>query len=112
MIRRPPRSTLFPYTTLSRSRHELHASGSEARVHRAAGPRAHLARDPDDELVAQPLGFAKDRRGAGVEHDLQQPLTIAQVDENDPAVIAPAVHPAGHADLLAEVLLVDLSAVV
>src|SRR2546426_7271763 len=24
MIRRPPRSTLFPYTTLFRSRHELH----------------------------------------------------------------------------------------
>src|SRR2546430_13517451 len=31
MIRRPPRSTLFPYTTLFRS---LHA--------RAAGPEAHL----------------------------------------------------------------------
>src|SRR2546430_7624445 len=28
MIRRPPRSTLFPYTTLFRSRH-LHASGCE-----------------------------------------------------------------------------------
>src|SRR3712207_8091493 len=25
MIRRPPRSTLFPYTTLFRSQHELHA---------------------------------------------------------------------------------------
>src|SRR2546427_7375476 len=24
MIRRPPRSTLFPYTTLFRSRHEIH----------------------------------------------------------------------------------------
>jgi len=81
------------------------------RVHRAGGPLAHLARHPDDELVAQPLGFPEDRGGAGVEHDLQQPLTIAQVDENDPAVIAPAVHPAGHADLLAEVLLVDLSAI-
>src|SRR3712207_7306847 len=29
MIRRPPRSTLFPYTTLFRSGDELHAQGSE-----------------------------------------------------------------------------------
>src|SRR3712207_7461304 len=27
MIRRPPRSTLFPYTTLFRSRHEIEAQG-------------------------------------------------------------------------------------
>src|SRR2546430_10906442 len=27
MIRRPPRSTLFPYTTLFRSRHALHRIG-------------------------------------------------------------------------------------
>src|SRR3712207_7260569 len=29
MIRRPPRSTLFPYTTLFRSRHELKKRGIE-----------------------------------------------------------------------------------
>src|SRR6266436_8821635 len=28
MIRRPPRSTLFPYTTLFRSAHEIHARRS------------------------------------------------------------------------------------
>ena len=39
-----------------------------------------------------------------VEHDLQQPLAVAQVDEDDPAVIAPAMHPAGDRDLLAEQL--------
>src|SRR2546427_8702926 len=41
MIRRPPRSTLFPYTTLFRSRDPLdredHLSGARERV----GPRAH-----------------------------------------------------------------------
>src|SRR3712207_7166023 len=31
MIRRPPRSTLFPYTTLFRSRVQLHADGTKAR---------------------------------------------------------------------------------
>src|SRR5258708_24196996 len=37
MIRRPPRSTLFPYTTLFRSRPPLHHTGLAARLaHRAA----------------------------------------------------------------------------
>src|SRR5438445_12812599 len=30
MIRRPPRSTLFPYTTLFRSRSQFYSSGAEA----------------------------------------------------------------------------------
>src|SRR3712207_7131529 len=44
MIRRPPRSTLFPYTTLFRSRHRAHAA-VPARDHHperhagAGGPR-------------------------------------------------------------------------
>src|SRR5258708_16502894 len=47
MIRRPPRSTLFPYTTLFRSHHPrgqslspAHASGSSPRTtHRSSAPR-------------------------------------------------------------------------
>src|SRR2546430_4326244 len=39
MIRRPPRSTLFPYTTLFRSRHQnrLPAAGSRCDVRRGLG---------------------------------------------------------------------------
>src|SRR3990167_7074549 len=33
MIRRPPRSTLFPYTTLFRSRHHRHHGGARAFPH-------------------------------------------------------------------------------
>src|SRR2546425_4619238 len=48
MIRRPPRSTLFPYTTLFRSwrghpRAEV-AAGLEARYHPRAGPQAPAQR--------------------------------------------------------------------
>src|SRR3712207_8557073 len=44
MIRRPPRSTLFPYTTLFRSRPTQHL-----RVRRAhAGPRRLLAGDREE----------------------------------------------------------------
>src|SRR5687768_18406250 len=39
MIRRPPRSTLFPYTTLFRSEVELER---DARIHRPVGPDAQL----------------------------------------------------------------------
>ena len=41
----------------------------------------------------------------------KQPIAIAQVDEDHPAVVAPAIHPAGDRDLLADELLVDPSAV-
>src|SRR5260221_8570943 len=42
MIRRPPRSTLFPYTTLFRSLPEFRAS-------RAASPTRRAAADPETE---------------------------------------------------------------
>src|ERR1051326_8733127 len=49
MIRRPPRSTLFPYTTLFRSQqavngpqHVAHAHNVEAIVHRASEPQCML----------------------------------------------------------------------
>src|SRR5690348_18047091 len=60
MIRRPPRSTLFPYTTLFRSRHELecgeHGSPSRRRVlpifdhatTKGLHPRARRRRFPGD----------------------------------------------------------------
>src|SRR2546427_6247631 len=42
MIRRPPRSTLFPYTTLFRSRHEGHPHGRVREIaQHAAVQRAH-----------------------------------------------------------------------
>src|SRR2546422_6810069 len=38
MIRRPPRSTLFPYTTLFRSTHDRESSGAPRRMSRAHPP--------------------------------------------------------------------------
>src|SRR2546421_5912309 len=57
MIRRPPRSTLFPYTTLFRSRVCLHlphslgradAEAAAARTGRGNAHRRRLRRDPPD----------------------------------------------------------------
>src|SRR5690606_40663246 len=43
MIRRPPRSTLFPYTTLFRSRHPERAAPRHQRQRRAADLRPDAA---------------------------------------------------------------------
>src|SRR2546429_1760145 len=73
MIRRPPRSTLFPYTTLFRSAGSLGAShageatdppGSRGRQHRSAEPGAR--------------GHGHDRSGRSEEHtsELQSRLHL------------------------------------
>src|SRR2546422_4803850 len=53
MIRRPPRSTLFPYTTLFRS-HDPQAELGEA-------PRAHMARHALALDDARRVGAGRDR---------------------------------------------------
>src|SRR2546427_6059704 len=68
MIRRPPRSTLFPYTTLFRSRNEPRFGRTPRGEGEVCQAAAH--RDPDrgvgrPHLVANPLGH--ESRGPGVD---------------------------------------------
>ena len=84
---------------------------AQVRIDRARGPRAHAALDREHELAAQPLGLGEHRRAVRIEHDLQQAFAVAQVDENHAAVIAAAVHPAGHANLAPDQRAIHLSAV-
>src|SRR3712207_6947330 len=62
MIRRPPRSTLFPYTTLFRSPGRAHHPG-DAGAHRALVRlrRAAAARRPQRRPTAPPAG-ERDRK--------------------------------------------------
>src|SRR2546425_2943470 len=71
MIRRPPRSTLFPYTTLFRSRVKFFRRGQHRRLrsggHKAFKPSAFgigvlAAGDPDSAEVGMAVGSA--RRGS------------------------------------------------
>src|SRR2546427_6775345 len=64
MIRRPPRSTLFPYTTLFRSRH-AHRRG--ARVEPPAGALSGPLRRPR-EAYADDGGGRSTRRPRSEEH--------------------------------------------
>src|SRR5258708_20786207 len=66
MIRRPPRSTLFPYTTLFRSPHQSPAHGRRPRRRRPAradpGPAqpAHRGRRADFEKPDAHLGRSEE----------------------------------------------------
>src|SRR3712207_7329878 len=62
MIRRPPRSTLFPYTTLFRSRREQRVVGDEER------PVVTVVSREEDRLAA--LGSAPLRLGVGARVDV------------------------------------------
>ena len=54
---------------------------------------------PDDELVAQLVRGGGGRGGAlGVDDELHEPAFVAQVDEDQPAVVAAARHPTGERD--------------
>src|SRR2546427_8394669 len=71
MIRRPPRSTLFPYTTLFRSAFDLDVLGVLGRRAQRHGDvaRDQVARDRDDGRV--PDGAAREDRSEEHTSELQ-----------------------------------------
>ena len=66
--------------------------------------------DPQHELVAHLLGQGEGLRGVRVDDHLQQSLAVAQIDEDHPAVVAAAIHPAANGDGLADQGLGDVAA--
>src|SRR2546426_4458625 len=85
MIRRPPRSTLFPYTTLFRSRRQYRVTGPR---NRQAQKKAHFPGPTDRDLDRQAVsergqhgvarGPDRDRGGRSEEHtsELQSPCNL------------------------------------
>jgi len=88
---------------------ELDLAGGEPRVHRRRLARHDLAADRDHALGPHRLGDLEDRAG-DVEHHLGHAIMVAQVDEQQIAVVALALDPAGQADLLADMLRPQLAA--
>src|SRR5256886_12995526 len=89
MIRRPPRSTLFPYTTLFRSHHD-----ARDREHLLLAPRERLARliqsltqgrEVVEHLVEPPAAERRRTVGHGREAQLEV-LTHGQARKNAPAL--------------------------
>jgi hypothetical protein len=85
---------------------DLHRTGGKLRVDRLFGAVTDAAGHRDHELRAQLRGPGMGLRGGvGPEHHLEQAAAVAQVDEDDPAVVAPSVHPARDHDLAADTVL-------
>src|SRR5256885_5829771 len=79
MIRRPPRSTLFPYTTLFRSVHAKVAAQSGTRVTSAKAVRAQGEESPAcGQEGAHGLGHSAHIVGRSEEHtsELQSPCNL------------------------------------
>src|SRR3989449_11245124 len=94
MIRRPPRSTLFPYTTLFRSRHE-HRGTAEDDLGRASLER----RLADLVLLAQQVAAVQIypvRDAAALEHPagrIPRRLDVPAVDETHATLAGPTRGP-------------------
>ena len=99
------------FRTSSSLREQLDAPGGQVRILGSRRARADQAANLDDELIAQLAGFLEHLGGIGIENDLQQPFPIAQIDEDDAAVIATPMDPAGNRDFRPGGLLVYLTAV-
>src|SRR2546430_13740243 len=81
MIRRPPRSPLFPYTPLFRSEHLVIGEHAQRREHEPPVQGAdHELRALRGEQLLEPLALtfvvAQDDRGRLARHHLPQPLEI------------------------------------
>src|SRR5687767_15908935 len=84
MIRRPPRSTLFPYTTLFRSERAFEQPGEapndgrqDAPVEQEGGQDAHHERggqglEGQDELTARCFWLRSEERRVGIERRLRR----------------------------------------
>src|SRR5258708_26592782 len=75
MIRRPPRSTLFPYTTLFRSHDDrLERFGRrQAEYHRRPHPRLHFGQYADGQLAPDAVRLGNAPRSEEHTSELQSP---------------------------------------
>src|SRR3712207_7306503 len=73
MIRRPPRSTLFPYTTLFRSRGRRRRGLRHRRRRAAVGGRADAGDDQD--RLGPPARLLVDRRGGPLSERRYDPVS-------------------------------------
>src|SRR5438128_3280159 len=83
MSRRPPRSTLFPYTTLFRSiRHRIEAS---ERIGVLAAPGVRVHDSQEETFVRSEVESDEHQRFSGVERDqVDRRLSETEARVNDP----------------------------
>src|SRR5512145_1409887 len=75
-------------------RQNFYFAGRQLGIDRAGRPAPHLARDLQHVLRTHALGGAESVARVRIAHHLRKALAVAQVDEDDAAVIAAPVGPA------------------
>src|SRR3989454_12306059 len=105
MIRRPPRSTLFPYTTLFRSHDDVVTRGGERAVGKADGPHQARWRDPAREVVhvrartgLEEIDSDEGERALPLDPVRGDVVSLEEphVVHHEPAATARVPHPAAH----------------
>ena len=89
---------------------DLDHAGRQVGIFRAGGTIANEAVDPHHPLGPQLFGILEGR-AIRVGHYLRHPVMVAQVDEQQPAVVANAVAPAGQAHILAHIAFAKRAAI-
>ncbi len=90
----------------------LDLAGREVRVDRVGCPADDLPLGAEHELVADVVrDVRRVGRAVGVHDELKEPGVVAQVDEDETAVIAPSSGPAGERQPLLDLVGGDLTAV-
>ena len=91
---------------------DLDLAADQVGIDRALGARPHASGGRDDEFVAELFGDRERGRAVGIADDLHQAFAIAQVDENDAAVVAAAMNPSADRHGFAQSLAVDTAAII
>src|SRR5579862_7121987 len=93
-------------------RENLDLAADQADVHGSLGTRPHEPGDAHHELVTQILRDGEHGGAIGIADDLNESLAVAQINEDDAAVVTASVYPAAHRDGLAKAFSVDATAVI
>ena len=88
---------------------DLDRAGRQVGIDRLGRAGDHLAVDAHHPFGLQPLRLLEGRR-MRVGHGLRQAVMVAEIDEQQPAVIAQSMHPARQSDGLADILLAQRAA--
>ncbi|CDH44149.1 hypothetical protein BN874_1520017 [Candidatus Contendobacter odensis Run_B_J11] len=89
----------------------FHRAGGKIEILGAFGATAHPPDHPQHKFITDPLRIGESVRHVGIDHDLHQTLTVAQVDENNATMIAAAMRPTTEGDSLIQQALGDLAAI-
>ena len=88
---------------------DLDLAGRQIGIDGLRRARHHLAVDPDHPFRLHLLGELEGRR-RGIDHDLGEAVMVAEIDEQQPAMIAQSMHPAREPDGFADIVFAERAA--